>query len=126
MKLTAEPSAAGVSILRETYAHPLRFLLGIAGMVLLIACANLASSDVGPNNFARARHGSAASHGRRVMASDPVSAGGEPAAIARGGSGRRGAGSGIKSRVGRVNEYAGQSHLTRIRAGLAALCIFVE
>jgi putative ABC transport system permease protein len=42
-KLTAEPSAAGVSMLRETYADPLRFLLGIAGMVLLITCANLAS-----------------------------------------------------------------------------------
>lgn len=43
MKLTAEPSAAGVSILRETYSNPLRFLLGIAGLVLLITCANLAS-----------------------------------------------------------------------------------
>jgi predicted permease len=43
MKLTAEPSAAGVSMLRETYSDPLRLLLGIAGMVLLITCANLAS-----------------------------------------------------------------------------------
>lgn len=43
MKLTAEPSAAGASILRETYSDPLRFLLGIAGLVLLITCANLAS-----------------------------------------------------------------------------------
>jgi putative ABC transport system permease protein len=43
MKLTAEPSAAGVSILRETYSDPLRFLLGLAGLVLLITCANLAS-----------------------------------------------------------------------------------
>jgi predicted permease len=43
MKLTAEPSAAGVSMLRETYSDPLRFLLGIAGLVLLITCANLAS-----------------------------------------------------------------------------------
>jgi putative ABC transport system permease protein len=43
MKLTAEPSAAGVSLLRETYSDPLRFLLGIAGLVLLITCANLAS-----------------------------------------------------------------------------------
>jgi putative ABC transport system permease protein len=42
-KLTAEPCAAGVSMLRETYADPLRFLLGIAGLVLLITCANLAS-----------------------------------------------------------------------------------
>jgi putative ABC transport system permease protein len=43
MKLTAEPSAAGVSMLRETYSNPLQFLLGIAGLVLLITCANLAS-----------------------------------------------------------------------------------
>ncbi|MGC2402563.1 MAG: ABC transporter permease [Acidobacteriaceae bacterium] len=43
MKLTAEPSAAGVSMLRETYSAPLRFLLGIGGLVLLITCANLAS-----------------------------------------------------------------------------------
>ncbi len=43
MKLTAEPSSAGVSILRDTYSDPLRFLLGIAGLVLLITCANLAS-----------------------------------------------------------------------------------
>jgi len=43
MRLTAEPSAAGVSMLRDMYADPLRFLLGIAGLVLLITCANLAS-----------------------------------------------------------------------------------
>ena len=43
MKLTAAPSAAGVSMLRETYSAPLRILLGISGLVLLITCANLAS-----------------------------------------------------------------------------------
>ena len=43
MKLTAAPSAAGVSMLRETYSDPLRILLGISGLVLLITCANLAS-----------------------------------------------------------------------------------
>jgi putative ABC transport system permease protein len=43
MKLTAAPSPAGVSMLRETYSDPLRFLLGISGLVLLITCANLAS-----------------------------------------------------------------------------------
>jgi predicted permease len=43
MKLTAEPSAAGVSMLRDQYSEPLRFLLGISGLVLLITCANLAS-----------------------------------------------------------------------------------
>ena len=43
MQLTAEPAAAGVSMLRRMYSDPLRFLLGIAGLVLLITCANLAS-----------------------------------------------------------------------------------
>jgi predicted permease len=43
LKLTAAPSAAGVSMLRETYSDPLRILLGISGLVLLITCANLAS-----------------------------------------------------------------------------------
>lgn len=43
MKLTAETSAAGVSMLRSLYSDPLKFLLGIAGLVLLITCANLAS-----------------------------------------------------------------------------------
>ena len=43
MKLTAEPSAAGVSMLRDTYSDPLKFLLGISALVLLITCANLAS-----------------------------------------------------------------------------------
>ena len=43
MQLTAEPSAEGVSLLRNMYSDPLHFLLGIAGLVLLITCANLAS-----------------------------------------------------------------------------------
>jgi putative ABC transport system permease protein len=43
LKLTAAPSADGVSMLREQYSDPLRFLLAISGLVLLITCANLAS-----------------------------------------------------------------------------------
>src|SRR5439155_12131702 len=42
-KLTANPAGAGVSDLRETYQQPLLILLGIAGLVLVIACANLAN-----------------------------------------------------------------------------------
>ena len=42
-RLTTSPAGKGVSILRERYSNPLSMLLGLAGLVLLIACANLAS-----------------------------------------------------------------------------------
>ncbi len=42
-KLTAVPAGSGVSPLRQTYEQPLLLLMGIAGLVLLIACANLAN-----------------------------------------------------------------------------------
>lgn len=42
-KLTALPAATGVSTLRRNYESPLWLLMGITGLVLLIACANLAN-----------------------------------------------------------------------------------
>ena len=43
MKLTAIPAGTGLSPLRQRYSDPLVLLLCIAGLVLLIACANLAN-----------------------------------------------------------------------------------
>jgi putative ABC transport system permease protein len=42
-KLTADPVGSGVSELRSEYQDPLLILLGISGLVLVIACANLAN-----------------------------------------------------------------------------------
>jgi predicted permease len=42
-KFEMEPAGAGLSILRENFAKPLFALMAIVGLLLLIACANVAS-----------------------------------------------------------------------------------
>jgi putative ABC transport system permease protein len=41
--LTAAPAATGTSFLRRQFGQPLRILMAVVGLVLLIACANIAS-----------------------------------------------------------------------------------
>jgi predicted permease len=43
MHLTISPGGAGISSMRRNYADDLRLLLAITGLVLLVACANLAN-----------------------------------------------------------------------------------
>jgi putative ABC transport system permease protein len=41
--LTAVPAATGTSLLRQQFQQPLRIVMAVVGLVLLIACANIAS-----------------------------------------------------------------------------------
>ena len=41
--ITVVPAGAGVGVMREQYARSLQILLGVCGLVLLIACANVAN-----------------------------------------------------------------------------------
>ncbi|MGO8733775.1 MAG: ADOP family duplicated permease [Terriglobia bacterium] len=43
LSLIASPAATGVSVLRRQYKEPLNVLMAVVGLVLLIACANIAS-----------------------------------------------------------------------------------
>src|ERR1035441_8538789 len=43
IKFELEPAGAGVSTLRDNFAEPLLFLMALVGLLLLIACTNLAS-----------------------------------------------------------------------------------
>lgn len=48
-RIVVEPGRGGVTLDRTNYRKPLRFMLGIVGLVMLVACANLAGLTLARN-----------------------------------------------------------------------------